>query len=120
MPIADATNPTNAPPVRCNLIGSFTAQAGDLTASSATGLCRLLLAAGTNPDAALECYRGAAIALRIASIRAGANLTIRETTTDGPRFVRWKAFLARAVKPPVRQNAAAVPIPAIRHERAAP
>lgn len=104
----------DAPPVRCNLIGSFTAQAGDLTASSATGLCRLLLAAGTNPDAALECYRGAVIALRIASIRAGANLTVRETTTDGPRFVRWKAFPARAVKPPVRQNAAAVLSPRLR------
>jgi hypothetical protein len=116
MPITDTRTTTNAPrrpittaqmsapPVRCEL-GSDTARCGDLTASSATGLCRLLLAAGTAPDAPLECFRNGTLALRVKSIRIGATLTVRETTTDGPRFVRWQAWPARAVKPPVRQNA---------------
>jgi hypothetical protein len=90
-------------PIRCDLTGSDTARAGVLTASGATGLCRMLLTAGTDPDAPLECFRNGTVALRVKSIRAGAGLTVRET--DGPRFVAWKAWPDRAVTPPVRQNA---------------
>lgn len=90
-------------PIRCELAGSDTAQVGGLTARGATDLCRLLLAGGADPDAPLECFRGGTLALRVKSIRAGAGLTVRET--DGPRFVAWKAWPDRAVKPPVRQNA---------------
>jgi len=89
-------------PIRCELTGSDTARAGNLTASGPTELCRLLLAAGTDPDIPLECFRGRTLALRVKSIRAGARLTVRET--DGPRFVAWKAWPHRAVTPPIRQN----------------
>jgi hypothetical protein len=109
----------DAPPIRCELTGSSTVQAGDLTASTATDLCRLLLAAGTAPDAPLECFRNGTLALRVKSIQAGARLTVRES--DGPpRFVRWKPFPARAVMAPVSQNAPAVLAPGIERERAAP
>jgi hypothetical protein len=88
--------------IRCELTGSNTAQVGGFTARGATDLCRLLLAAGVDADAPLECHRGGTLALRVKSIRAGAGLTVRET--DGPRFVAWKAWPDRAVTPPIRQN----------------
>jgi hypothetical protein len=94
-----------ATPIRCELNGSDTAQARGLTASGATGLCRLLIAAGADPNASLECFRNSTLALRVKSIRSGARLTVRETATEGPRFVAWKAFPHRAVTPPVRRNA---------------
>jgi hypothetical protein len=90
-------------PIRCEFTGSDTAKAGDLTASSALDLCRLLLAAGANPDAPLECFRNGTLALSVKSIRSGAGLTVRES--DGPRFVAWKAWPHRAVTSPIRQNA---------------
>jgi hypothetical protein len=76
-----------------------------------------LLAAGADPEASLECFRSGMLALRVKSIRAGAALTVREI--GGPRFVRWKAFPARAVEPPVRQNAKGLSWVA-EPERAAP
>ena len=88
--------------IRCELTGSNTARAGDLTAQGATDLCRLLLAAGADPDSQLECFRNGRLAIRVKSIRVGAALTVRET--DGPRFVAWKAWPTRAVAPPARQN----------------
>jgi hypothetical protein len=99
-------------PIRCDLTGD-TAQAGGLTASGATGLCRLLLAASAaDPDAPLECFRNGILSLRVKSIRIGAGLTVRETATDGPRFVRWRAFPTRAVEPPIRQKAKGLsPVP---------
>jgi hypothetical protein len=52
-------------------------------------LCRQLLAAGLDPDQALEVYRGTTLALRVRSIGEGAKLTVRESTKDGrPRFAR--------------------------------
>jgi hypothetical protein len=99
-------------PISCVLIGSNTAQAGDIIArghSPVFDLCRLLVAAGHDPASPLECYRGDMLCLRIRTIGEGAKLTIRETATDGPRVVRWKAFPGRAVKAPVDLNGAEVP-----------
>jgi hypothetical protein len=90
--------------LRAELVGSDKAIAGDIIASGVFELCRRLLAAGANPAAELVCYRNGRLALRVKSIRAGAGLTIRETATDGPRVVVWKAFEHRAVAPPVRSN----------------
>jgi hypothetical protein len=106
-------------PIRCELTGSDTAKVGDVTARGATDLCRLLLVAGADPTAPLECFRGNVLALRVRSIGAGAKLTVRETATDGPRLVRWKAFPARAVRPPVRQKTKGLPSVAVP-ERATP
>lgn len=95
-------------PISCTLIGSNTAQAADIVArghSPVFDLCRKLVAAGHDPASPMECYRGDMLCLRIRTIGEGAKLTIRETATDGPRVVRWKAFPSRAVKAPVDLNA---------------
>jgi hypothetical protein len=94
-------------PIRCELTGSETARVGELSSRGTSpifNLCRLLIAAGADPLAPLECFRSGTLALRVRSIRAGAGLTVRETETDGPRVTRWKAWPHRAVKPPIRQN----------------
>jgi hypothetical protein len=98
------TSPRPALQLRCELVGSDQAIAGDIMASGAFDLCRRLLAAGANPAAELVCYRNGTLALRIKSIGAGARLTVRETATDGPRLVTWKPFPHRAVTAPVRSN----------------
>jgi hypothetical protein len=95
------------PAIRCELMGSDTARAGELIArgtSPVFDLCRKLLAAGADPESPLECFRGRLMSLRVKSIGAGAGLTIRETATDGPRIVRWKAFPDRALGPPIGKN----------------
>jgi hypothetical protein len=101
-----------AEPVRCELIGSNGATALGLTVKSSRSpafeLCRRLMATGANPEAALECFRGAVLALRVSSIETGAALDIRETPTEGPRIARWKAFSRRAVEPPIRRIEQAV------------
>lgn len=96
-----------ATPIRCELLGADKAQAGDLIARGASpvfNLCRLLMAAGVDPAAPLQCYRNGTLALTVKSVGVGAGLTIRETDTGGPRIVRWKAFPHRAVAPLVRLN----------------
>jgi hypothetical protein len=89
---------------RCDLVGNDGAIAGDIMARGPLDICRRLLAAGADPAAELLCYRNGQIALRIRSIGDGAKLIVRETATDGPRFVTWKAFPRRAVEAPVRLN----------------
>jgi hypothetical protein len=102
--IPHTSHTANVQEVRCDLVGSDKAIAGDIMASGAFDLCRRLLAAGANPAAELVCYRNGTLALRIKSIGAGARLTVRETATDGPRLVTWKPFPHRAVTAPVRSN----------------
>jgi hypothetical protein len=97
--------------IRCELTGSDKAQAGDLAARGTSpifNLCRLLVAAGADPGEPLECFRDGKLALLIKSIGSGAGLTIRETETEGPRVVRWKAWPSREATPFVRRNAHAV------------
>jgi hypothetical protein len=89
--------------LRCELVGSDQAIAGDIVASGALELCRRLLAAGANPAAELVCFRNGTLALRIKSIGAGARLTVRETSKDGPRFATWRPFpTARSRRPCVK------------------
>ena len=102
------------PVIIAKLINDDVAQAGDIVARSRTpvfALCRALLAAGANPNSKLECFRGSVLALTVKSIGIGAKLTIRETVTDGPRVVRWKALQDRDVFAPVRQNNDPAPSP---------
>jgi hypothetical protein len=94
-------------PITCVLTGSDTARVGDIVARGRApvfDLCRLLVAAGFDPESPLKCYRGDMLCLRIRSIEKGAGLTIRETSTDGPRVVRWKPWPSRAVTAPIEQN----------------
>jgi hypothetical protein len=73
-------------PFRAELDGSTVCTACDIqvrgTAPVLT-LCRQLLAAGLDPDHALEVYRGATLALRVRSIGEAAGL---EIGGDGTSF----------------------------------
>ncbi len=98
---------TGAVAVRAELHGNDTARSGDLIArgrSPVFSLCRALLAAGADPDARLECFRGDVLALTVKTIGAGAALTIEESATRGPKVVRWKPFSRADVEPHVRPN----------------
>jgi hypothetical protein len=84
--------------VRCELTGSNGATALGLAVKGSRSpvfeLCRRLMAGDADPEAALECFRGSVLALRVSSIGAGAALVIRETPTEGPSIAVWKAFPA--------------------------
>jgi hypothetical protein len=90
--------------LRAELFGSTAATAADLTATGTApvlALCRQLLAAGLDPDRALEVYRGAVLALRVRSIGEAAGLEINSKASG---------FIChRAVRPAskVRSNHAA-------------
>ena len=96
------SNSTQA--IRADLIGCDTCTAGDITAAGhapVLALCRALLAAGLDPDQALEVFRGATLALRVHRIGEAAKLTVRESTKDGrPRFAR----LSGDGGPPMRKS----------------
>jgi hypothetical protein len=73
-----------APPIRCELNGGNTARANGITARGTTpvlALCRQLLAAGLDPDQAMEVFRGATLALRIRAIGEAAGLEINSEGT---------------------------------------
>jgi len=97
--------------IRCELVGSDVVVAGDIKAADgAFDLCRRLLGAGASPAAELVCFRDGRLALRIRSIGDGARLTVRETATDGPRFVTWRPFpAARSGHPFVKTATPATP-----------
>ncbi len=87
--------------LRAELVGSTTCTAAGVTArgrAPVLTLCRQLLAAGLDPDRALEVYRGATLALRVRSIGEGALL---EVSDDPPRF---RAVAQPVAAPPVAQN----------------
>jgi hypothetical protein len=90
--------------VNAQLVGTG-AVLGKIKAANALDLCRALVSAGFDPNAALVCHRGNKVALRIRTIGEGAKLTIRE---DGLRVVPWKAFSHRDVAAPMRQIEKAV------------
>lgn len=101
--ISHTTHTAIVQEVRCDLVGSDKAIAGEIMANGAFDLCRRLLAAGADPAAELVCYRNGRLALRVKSIRAGAALTVRETAIDGPRFATWRPFpTARSDRPFVK------------------
>lgn len=75
--------------VEAELIGSNTCVAGNVKATAnapALALCRQLLAQGLDPDAALHVYRAGQLALKVASIRRGAGLTIEDDEYGTPRL----------------------------------
>jgi hypothetical protein len=94
------------PAIRAELFRSDTCTAGDLTArghAPVLVLCRELIAAGCDPDRALEVYRGSTLALRVRSIGAGAAMTVAERP-NGPIFEAWKPFPTPAIAAPMRQS----------------
>jgi hypothetical protein len=83
-----------------DLSGDATCSTAGITARGSTpilALCRELLAAGADPDQALEVYRGATLALRIRSIGEAAGL---EVNSKGTGFVPLRAVRAAS---PMRQ-----------------
>ena len=71
-------------------------------------LCRSLLAAGVDPDAALIVYRKGILSLRIRSIREGARLVVKDDGNTGrPRFINDYSQ-TRAATSPIRENGRAV------------
>jgi len=84
-----ASRRSSSLPLYAKLIGDDTCTATGITAP-ALALCRQLLAAGLDPDQALEVYRGATLALRIRSIGEGAPLTVRDDNRGTPRFVAYR------------------------------
>jgi hypothetical protein len=65
--------------VRAELIGSDTCIVHGITTRGAAPvlmMCRQLLAAGLDPDAGLDVYRGEMLALRVRSISEGARLRV--------------------------------------------
>ena len=65
--------------VRAELVGSDRCLAAGYVTRGTTpvlAMCRKLVAAGINPAASLECYRGTTLAITVASIGHGAGLEI--------------------------------------------
>jgi hypothetical protein len=91
--------------IRAELTGSDTCAACDMTVRGTHAplleLCRKLVAAGHDPGARMEVYRGHTLALTVRSIGEGALLVAK-----GYGFY---ALSAAAVAPPVSQNALAAP-----------
>jgi hypothetical protein len=81
-------------PLYAELIGSDTCTAAGIRARNqapALALCRQLLAAGLDPDQALEVFRNGTLSLRIRSIGEGAQLTVRDDNRGTPRFVTYRS-----------------------------
>jgi hypothetical protein len=90
--------------VIAHLSGSSTCTGAGVTVhgpAPVLGLCRQLLAAGLDPDQAMDVYRGATLALRVRSLRQAARLEINGHGTG---------FVVRAIggpAPPIASEAAA-------------
>jgi hypothetical protein len=101
------------------LRGNDTASIGDIVVTGrapALALCRKLVELGYDPSIPLHVYRDGTLAIRVASIGAGAKLTVDEST--GCRFAKWKAPPTPESASPVRLNAD--PLPGSRSAPARP
>ena len=71
---------------------------------------RLLAAEGIDPAIPIRMrHEGTAYDALRSTVGVAANLTVRETDTDGPRYVRWKPFSRRDVGAPMRSSGSPVP-----------
>jgi hypothetical protein len=98
--------------LRAELSGSNHCTAARITARGAAPvltLCRQLLAAGLDPDTALEVHRGALLALRVRSIGEAAGL---EINSHGTAFV---ALHKRRAASPMRSGG----VPDLKYQEAA-
>jgi hypothetical protein len=97
---------TNSKSIRAEITGGDTCSALGIIATGhapVLALCRELLAAGLDPDAAVEAWRAGTLALRVRSISAGALLTVEDDSRGTPRFRPWRGGAASLV----RQNGVA-------------
>jgi hypothetical protein len=80
-------------PIRAEIVGENRASALGIEARAyapVLALCRELLAAGLDPDAAVEAYRTGTLALRVRSIGEGALLTVEDNRFGTPVLRRWR------------------------------
>jgi hypothetical protein len=88
-------------PILAEITGSNSCEAEGWIGRGAApvpALCRLLIAAGFDPNRALHAYRGATLCIIVTSIGAAARLTVDETRTA---FARWKPFPRAAGSPQI-------------------
>jgi len=103
---AAAGGRTQAAAIHAALSGDNTAIALGVTGKGSApilDLCRRLIAAGHDPTAPLEAYRGATLALRVRSIGEAARLRVRG---DGHGFEAE----CRPTAPPMRESGPAWPL----------
>jgi hypothetical protein len=66
-------------------------------------MCRKLVAAGFDPTAPLEAWRGPTLCLRIRSIGEAAKLTVRSAGNGSP-ILAWEHGAEGAGPPPIRKK----------------
>ena len=79
--------------IRATLVGSNRCDALGLTGrgyAPVFALSRALVAAGHDPRRPLHAYRGDVLALTVASIGEGAQLTVEDDRHGRPRVRRWR------------------------------
>jgi hypothetical protein len=89
-----------------HLDGPRTCTAAGVTATGAAPvltLCRELLAAGLDPDAAMQVYRNGILALRVRSLREGAHLAVEDDHLGQPKFRRWRGPRGNGAASPIAQ-----------------
>jgi hypothetical protein len=67
-------------------------------------LCRELLAAGIDPNSALDVFRRGLLALRVRSVGGGARLAVEDNQNGRPQF-RLARPPRRGAAPPMRKRA---------------
>ena len=73
---------------------------------------RVLINEGVDPAMPIATrHAGAGFDAMTSTVGAAARWTVRETKTEGPRFVRWKGFSRGDVQPPMRFSERLVPDP---------
>jgi hypothetical protein len=96
------------PTIRAEFVGSKTCTAAGHCGQGNTpvlALCRTLIAAGMDADAALEVFRRGTLALRVRSVGEAAQLTVRDNRFGEPQFRRGEtASLGDAGASPIRQK----------------
>ena len=105
-------SPPEVTAIRAELSTMDTCTAAGLTVHARAPvltMCREMLAAGLDPDSALDVYRNGLLALRIRAIGEAAKLTVEDGRDGVPRFRRWKAPPSVGPTPPMRLGAAALP-----------
>ena len=98
--------PNDVGSLRAELTGSDTCTAAGLTVHARAPvltMCREMLAAGLDPDRALDVYRNDVLALRIRAIGEAAKLTVEECRDGVPRFRPYRPYPS-AGSPPMRQT----------------
>ena len=79
---------------------------------------RVLIKEGVDPTTQIATrHAGADFDAMTSTVGTAARWTVRETKTEGPRFVRWKGISRGDVQPPVRFGERPVPNPLPDAER---